>query len=408
MSTFKYERYLSRVTRQPWAITPEMFATLIDLMRFRASGHRLSDEEIQARVGDARERRQDRSQGGAVAVIAIHGVIAHRADSFSASSGGASTEAIGHAFRQAIADDGVKAILLDVDSPGGNVEGVPELADLIYQAKGRGTKRVVAHANAMAASAAYWLASQADELVVTPSGQVGSIGVYLLLEDLTAYLEKEGIKINAISAGENKLEGAPWEPLSDEGRAHLQGQVNAVYQQFIGAVARGRRTSQSNVRENFGQGRVYDAKDALKRGMVDAVETFDETLARLVNKRVTVSGGARAEVDGNGGGWVSPGTLIGAGSDGPPEAIIPLSALQGEGQSTSVTIELDGRKMMDIGARLAAGVQLPIEEAGAAAVAAAENFEVAMDFATDAALAAQREADEDYVRAAIAIAERSL
>jgi signal peptide peptidase SppA len=394
MSTYKYERYLSRVTRQPWAITPEMFATLIDLMRFRASGHRLSDEEIQARIGEDRERRQERQpQGGAVAVIPIHGVIAHRADSFMASSGGASTEAIGRMFQQAIADEGVKAILLDIDSPGGNVEGVPELADLIYQAKGRGTKRVVAHANAMAASAAYWLATQADELVITPSGMVGSIGVYLLLEDLTAYLEKEGIKINAISAGENKLEGAPWEPLGDEAKTHLQGQVNAVYKQFLAAVARGRRTSQANVKESFGQGRVYAAPEALKRGMVDAVETFDATVSRLINKRSSVSIGPR-----------------GSGLIGAPEAIVPLDQIVGEA-SVPLTLTLAGEQATEetyrpaidaetvIGVDLASGPDSTVE-----AAVDAEGAVTALN--TIANLDAQREADLDYADAAIRIRER--
>lgn len=286
-----YTRLIRAAMQQPWAITPAMAATIADILRFRASGGRLTAEELQARIGAADDSgRSTVRRQGLVAVLPIWGVIANR--TFEASSGMTSAEALGRALRAAVNDEEVSAILLDISSPGGTVDGVPELAAEILNA--RKVKPVVAIANAMAASAAYWLGSQADELVVTPSGQVGSIGVYMLFEDWSEHLAKEGVKYQPISAGDHKLEGAFWEPMSEETRAHFQASVDNVYAEFLKAVAKGRNTTVADVKKNFGGGRVFDAKDALARGMVDRVETFDQTIARLM-KAPRRSGGARAE-----------------------------------------------------------------------------------------------------------------
>src|SRR4051812_40895851 len=217
-----YDRIIAHVTRTPWAILPEKLNAIADLLRFRANGGRLSAEEIQARIGDTQDSPSPSRVERTIAVIPVFGTIMHRANSFEAMSGGTSTEMLGKYIRRAAADGTVKAIVLDISSPGGTVEGLPELAADILAA--RKAKPIVAHANALAASAAYWLGSQASEFVVTPSGYVGSIGVYMLTEDMSEYLAKEGIKINAISAGEHKLDGAPWEPMSDETRGFLQRQ----------------------------------------------------------------------------------------------------------------------------------------------------------------------------------------
>lgn len=313
--SFKYSRYFSRVTRQPWAILPEKLAVLTDLARLRSSGRRLSDEDIAEQLGDERHPPyalegadvtiQDNGlvmvaaagasriqSDGAIAVIPIHGTIAYRADSFEASSGGTSTELIGRRLASAIADDGIKAVLLDLDSPGGSVEGVPELASQL--AKATAVKPVVAHVNALAASAGYWLASQATEILCTVSGMAGSIGVYALFIDESEGLAQDGIKVNAISAGDNKLEGAPWIPMSEDTRAFLQGQVDAVYRDFLAAVAKGRGVTVADVKKHYGQGRVFDAKTALGFGMIDGIRTFDDTLSRMLSSKAGTVG-ARAE-----------------------------------------------------------------------------------------------------------------
>jgi len=290
---YTYDRYLSHMSKQPWAILPDKFQVLAELMRFRASGGRMTDADIEARVAAAAdgERTSPPRVDGSIAVIPILGVIGHRMDSFEMSSGGTSTQAVSRMLRRAVNDETIGAVILDISSPGGTVEGVPELAAEIFAA--RKAKPVIAHANALSASAAYWLGSQASEFYVTPSGMTGSIGVYMLTTDYSEYLSKEGIKINPISAGDNKLEGNFWEPMSDETRAHLQGQVDAVYAEFVAAVSKGRGVSAATVKKEFGQGRMYDAKESLDRKMVDGILTFDQLIAKMAPVRR--SGGARAD-----------------------------------------------------------------------------------------------------------------
>jgi capsid assembly protease len=293
--SFHYERYLSHVAGLPWAITPEKLTVLYELARFRAMGNRLSDEDIGARLAledDERRQAPAPTRDGAIAVLPVVGVIAHRGDSFAASSGGTSTQRIGAYLQRAVSDDSVKAILLDISSPGGSIEGVPELALQMFAA--RKVKPIVASVNADACSAAYWLAAQCHEINITPSGRAGSIGVYMVLIDETKWLEKEGIKVNAISAGDNKLEGAPWQELSDESRAHFQSSVDGYYRDFKAAVARGRGVTVAHVEKNFGKGRSFDAQQALEIGLVDKIETFDQTLTRLVKQKPAGGTGARA------------------------------------------------------------------------------------------------------------------
>lgn len=317
--SFKYSRYIARVTKHPWAITTEKFLVLAELFQERTAGVKLSDEEIAARVGAGASDRQAARSGNAIAVIPIHGVVAHRADSFEASSGGTSTEYVGRLLQRAVADDGVAAILLDFDTPGGSVDGVPELAAAIAAAVK--VKTVVAHVNALAASAGYWLASQCSEVVCTPSGAVGSIGVFMLTVDESEALAKAGIKVNAISAGDYKLEGAPWNPLSDEAKAFYQASVDAVYSNFLSAVAKGRGVSVSDVKKNYGQGRVLDAKDALKLGMIDRIATFDDCLARLTG------GGRRAAA--------------------PMAAAVEEFEIQGEAEPTSMAMAAEAPTPVD-------------------------------------------------------------
>ena len=218
-------------------------------------------------------------QNGAVVTIPIRGPIQHREDVFMRLFGvGTSTEAIGRAFDQAVADPAVKAVVLDIDSPGGEVAGTPELADQIFAARGR--KPIVAVANAFMASGAYYLGSQADELVATPSAQVGSIGVWMAHADESKLLEALGVTVTLVSAGEHKVDGNPFEPLSDAARANMQARVDEAYELFVGAVARGRGVPLDRVRSGYGRGAVLAATAALAQGMVDRIEPLEVTMRR--------------------------------------------------------------------------------------------------------------------------------
>jgi signal peptide peptidase SppA len=243
-----------------------------------ASGEVLS-YRASARISSGSGRSGSGSYGGAALVLPIRGVIFPRANLMSWIYGGTTLDKLTAQFRQALGDSSVKTIVFDVDSPGGDVQGVPELAEEIYKSRSR--KKSVAVANGMAASAAYWLASAAGELVVAPSGQVGSIGVYMAHEDISKAMEQEGLKVTLISAGKYKTDGNAIEPLSDSARADMRGKVDAFYGMFVNGVARARGASQNAVRGGFGQGRMVLAADAVKERMADRVGTMDDALARL-------------------------------------------------------------------------------------------------------------------------------
>jgi ClpP class serine protease len=132
--------------------------------------------------------------------------------------------------------------------------------------------------------------------VVTPGGEVGSIGVYGVHKDVSVAAEKQGMKVTFISAGPYKVEGNPFEPLSAEAQAYGQTLVDATYDTFIADVARGRGVKAAVVRGGYGQGRVVLAKDAVKEGMADRVATMDETLRRVA--KMKPSGGSRAMAEG--------------------------------------------------------------------------------------------------------------
>jgi capsid assembly protease len=228
-------------------------------------------------------------------VIPVYGVVAQKISTMDDISGpgSASTERIAKDIRSAMADPAVSAILLDIDSPGGTVFGVAELAKEIYGL--RGQKPIVAIANSLAASAAYWIASAASEFHITPSGEAGSIGVFAEHTDISKWLDKEGIKPTLIHAGEFKTEGNQYEPLTDQAAAYIQSRVDDYYRMFVKAAAKYRGVSETKVQRDFGKGRVFGAEEAVASGMADKVSTFDQVLGKLAGSKAS---GKSAQISG--------------------------------------------------------------------------------------------------------------
>ncbi len=271
-----YELIVRAVLDRPWAILPEKLALIEAVLTVRANGGQVSADEIAAATNG---RRTATAQTvGTVAIIPVFGTIHQHAGVMSEYSGGASADGLSKALREAMADPAVGSIVLDVDSPGGGVFGVSELADEIRGL--RGQKPMVAIADSLMASAAYWIASQADEVWSLPGGQVGSIGVYQAHVDNSAAYEKFGSKVSYVAAGRYKVEGNDTEPLGDEARTEMQRVVDAYYRMFVNAVAKGRGVSAATVASDFGEGRVVLAGDAKAKGMIDQVGTLDEAIAR--------------------------------------------------------------------------------------------------------------------------------
>lgn len=228
-----------------------------------------------------------------VAVIPVIGPVSYRSDWFSEMFGGASVSSIAGQLKRAAADPNVTAILMPIDSPGGSVYGLMELAQQMRAV--RATKPVITIADPMAASAAYYIGAQGTEFSITPSGEAGSIGVFMMHVDLSQALEDEGIKVTFISQGKYKTEGNPYEPLGDEAEAALQQTVDFYFNAFVSDVAKGRGVSVKEVRGGFGQGRMLTAPDALQAGMVDRIGTFSDTLDRVASGKWTAPAARKAE-----------------------------------------------------------------------------------------------------------------
>lgn len=294
--TGMYRRSAEAVGDTVWAITPTALATILSIIGERRAGYKPTKEEIRERIG-ARDDAPATPASSSVAVIPINGPIYPRANLTTEVSGATSIQSLQTMFREALANEAVSAILFDIDSPGGSSDLVAEFASEIMAARGK--KPIVAVANTLAASAAYWIASACEELVVTPSGDVGSIGVYSAHSDISAAQDKLGVKTTLVSAGKYKVEMSPYAPLSEEAQAEMTRRVDAVYEMFVAAVAAGRGVPKKVVLSDFGEGRVVMAKDALAAKMVDRVATFDETLRRL-ERDATRSQDARKEPEPSG------------------------------------------------------------------------------------------------------------
>jgi signal peptide peptidase SppA len=200
-----------------------------------------------------------------VAIIPIHGSLINR-------FGQCYGYVTGYNFirRQrdaAMADPDVTAIIYDVNSGGGEAAGCFELADESFAL--RGTKPTISVVDSACYSAAYALASTSDQVVVTPTGGAGSVGVYTMHVDMSKMLENWGLDITLIHAGEHKVDGHPYAELPEDVRADMQKSVDATYNKFVESVARNRNLSVEAVKDT--QARCYSADDALALGLIDSV-----------------------------------------------------------------------------------------------------------------------------------------
>ena len=273
----RHSAILQAFTNTPWAILPEKLAVLQEIVMRHISGEKMDPEEVQMIIHGAK-RPADRKEGK-IAILPLFGTIFPRANLMTQISGATSAEVYGEQFDELVKDPEVRAIVLDVDSPGGYSYGIEELSRKIYDARGK--KPIVAVSNHMMASAAYWIATAADEVVVTPSGAVGSIGVWAAHDDESGAWAQAGVKRTLISAGKYKIEGNPWEPLTEEAKIYIQQGVDETYNIFVKDVARNRGVKVAEVRNGFGEGRMVDARPAVEMGMADRIGTLEETIKRL-------------------------------------------------------------------------------------------------------------------------------
>jgi signal peptide peptidase SppA len=265
---------MAEIAARPLAITPHGWRALV-----AKADHFLKYQQSAQTRADAADMAQppgDTTTPGPC-VVRIIGPIVKRDGILTYFNLAVSCQAIEKALTYAMGDTRASCIILQIDSPGGCVEGVPELADMVFNA--RKIKPVYSVADSMAASAAYWIGSQANKFFISPSGCAGSVGVIFVHFDCSKLYENEGIQPTIIYAGENKADLTEYAPLSDGARAAVQEDVNYFYKNFTAAVARGRGIKAREVELSYGGGRTLNAAAAVTAGAADGVMSFPAVVA---------------------------------------------------------------------------------------------------------------------------------
>ncbi len=275
---------LGRIAAEPMLVAPS-FTALGETVRhmldtpFNAGVSALDEQSEDfltsfcAAYGDPRSERKPYAQVGDTAIVPVHGTLINR---FNSSWGFVTGyQYIEGALAAAMDDASVSRVVMDVDSYGGEAAGAFELSDTIRQMRGK--KPMMALVNTAAYSAAYAVASAADSIVATPSGGAGSIGVVTMHVDFSKALKEAGITVTHIYAGKHKVDGSPYRPLTEEVRDSIQARIDKTYSVFVQRVSTNRGMTEKAVRDT--EARTYDAEDAMKLGLIDAVAPPKEAFA---------------------------------------------------------------------------------------------------------------------------------
>lgn len=179
-----------------------------------------------------------------------------------------------------LSDQRIEKIILSIDSPGGAIDGIFALAQLIRDSCQ--IKPIIAFVNECACSGAYWLAAACNAIyLASPTAQVGSVGVVVIHEDISKKLEMEGIKPTEIFAGKYKTFGSPYDALSKDESAYIQDQINKLYEVFLSDVARYRGKDLDYVRQNMADGKIFIGQDAITAGLADNIILKVENLLEV-------------------------------------------------------------------------------------------------------------------------------
>lgn len=258
----------------PWAIETESFKQVLQVIDRIDLTEKFTKRQTAS--GDILKSYDS----GKIVSLPVVGPLSRRANLLSEISGATSIEKLEKEFLELVNDDSVKAIILDFDSPGGEVSGINNLSQLIYEA--RQIKPIYAYISNMAASGAYWLASACTYIYSDLTASVGSIGVILSIQDNKGKLEKEGIKeINFISST-SPLKRPDIE--TEAGAGIIQKRADDLANIFIEAVARNRNTEFSNIVKNYGEGFVKLATEAEKFGMIDGILSYGNFIKLVIKE----------------------------------------------------------------------------------------------------------------------------
>lgn len=266
---------------QPWAITPRA----LDSMIARVEGTKKVDlEAVAAALGRPLEHTENAEQRGATAILDINGPIFRRAGLFARISGATSVDTLARDFHEAAINASVENIMLRINSAGGEVNGIADLAEMFHKSP----KPVYAFVDGLGASAAYWLASAAQKVYGSADSFTGSIGIVASLTDRRAAQEKKGVKTYQIVSSQSPRKMA--DPSTEDGHAQILEMVDSLGQLFVDRVAAYRGVDAAKVLAEFGKGGVLPAHLAQRAGMIDGITSEEELIASLQPKaRTTVA-----------------------------------------------------------------------------------------------------------------------
>jgi signal peptide peptidase SppA len=274
-------RFWNYATGTPWAMTEPSLDTVLTI----AKREQDSIEAITERLGRPLEHSHQITMYGQTAVLPVTGPLFRYANLFTAISGATSYEVLARELGQALDNPAVQSIILDIDSPGGEVNGCAELANLIYQARER--KPIIAYCSGDAASGAYWIASSCERIVISETASLGSIGVVGIYKRSN---DAEQFEIVSSQSPYKRLD-----PQDEGDRARLQSRIDALADIFIGAVAKHRGLDPPTVKAQFGQGDLLIGAQAVSQDLADSISTLDQTLQELNNQQSYESSPATAQ-----------------------------------------------------------------------------------------------------------------
>ena len=254
---------------QPWLMLPEMLDTLLSIADRQAN-----PEALEARLGHKLENTRSVSVRDGVAVIPVTGPIMRYANLFTRISGATSTQELATDLQAALDDPGVKAIVLNMDTPGGEASGINELADMVYAARGK--KPIKAYVGGTAASAGFWIASAADEVVIDDTALIGSIGVVVEVAVRDAADGEKRYTITSSNAPNKRPDLG-----SEEGRAQISKPIDALANVFVSKVARNLNLDPAEVPAKGDHGGLLVGAQAVKAGLAHRIGSLESLITEL-------------------------------------------------------------------------------------------------------------------------------
>lgn len=281
----KFLNILQALYCEPWLITPDMHRNLCRIVEAHVTGAAHEPDGIVARFqqdSSGKSTKDRKATVGRAGIVSVNGVIGKRLSDMAKSSGAVDLDDVREDLDACLRDDAIDGILLDINSAGGTTTGVPEFAEYVRESEKR--KPIVAYADKLMASAAYWIASPASAIYAARSATVGSIGVYAAWMDQSRAMENDGVHMELIKTGKYKGMGMPGTSLTPDQRALIQRDVDKVFSWFKGDVLMNRGAVPAEAFE----GQTMHAEDARAMNLLDGIgdeQAALNELAAIVEKR---------------------------------------------------------------------------------------------------------------------------